>query len=393
MFHTDEILEIWPDLIDSYEVHPHLPFADLDIPFELQRFAAEDEGRTEAPSERRRREERDKGNVAKSPELPASIVLLAGVGILYLLGDFFFKHSFLLFRKYLMGLSKVRGFGQESLQVLLKDFATDILYILFPLLGITVVAAILGNLVQVGFLFSPRALNPNFGRIRPNFKRVLPTRQTLFNLAKSIAKVALIGWVSYIIISQDFSKVLLAGDMGLKQAMSLIATTAFKVFIVVSILLLAIGIADYFYQRFEYEESLKMTKQEAKQETKEQEGDPTLQSRRRQLGRDIINQRQMLSNVPEADVVITNPTHYAVALRFDNQIHEAPEVIAKGVDEFALLIIRIAKENGIPTVENRVQARMLYEEVEIGDQIPAKFYQAVSQILSRLDSFRRKAGV
>ncbi|WP_342776080.1 EscU/YscU/HrcU family type III secretion system export apparatus switch protein [Leptospira gomenensis] len=356
---------------------------------DLQLFAAEDEGRTEPGSERRRREEREKGNVPKSPELPAAVVLLAGVALVYLMGEYFFMRAFYILRKYIHGVGLRNDISSESVTELLKNASTDLFTLLWPLLGITLVGAVLGNVAQVGFIFAPRALSFNFSRIRPNFKKVLPTRQTLFNLGKSLSKVALIAWVSYIVISKDFFPILLSGEMGLEQAVALVMSTSFKIFLVVGIILLAISIVDYLYQRYEYEESLKMTPSEAKREAKESDGDRSLQARRRQLARDMMNKRKMLAKVPEADVVITNPTHFAVALEYKPGIHKAPVVVAKGVDDFALLIIRIARENGVPTVEDRLQARGLYEEVELGAEVPQQFYRAIAAILSRLESFRR----
>ncbi|EMN48717.1 flagellar biosynthesis protein FlhB [Leptospira interrogans str. L1207] len=360
-----------------------------DFKIDLQLFAAEDEGRTEPGSERRRREEREKGNVPKSPELPAAVVLLAGVILVYLMGEYFFMRTHYILRKYIHGVGLRTDMSSESVTELLKNASTDLFTLLWPLLGITLVGAIIGNVAQVGFIFTPRALSFNFSRIRPNFKKVLPTRQTLFNLGKSLAKVGLIAWVSYIIISKDFFPILLFGEMGLEQAVALVMNSSFKIFLIVGIILLAISIVDYLYQRYEYEESLKMTPSEAKREAKESDGDRSLQARRRQLARDMMNKRKMLAKVPEADVVITNPTHFAVALEYKPGIHKAPIVIAKGVDDFALLIIRIARENGIPTVEDRLQARGLYEEVELGAEVPQQFYRAIATILSRLESFRR----
>ncbi len=360
-----------------------------DFKIDLQLFAAEDEGRTEPGSERRRREEREKGNVPKSPELPAAVVLLAGVILIYLMGEYFFMRTFYILRKYIHGVGQRTDISSESVTELLKNASTDLFTLLWPLLGITFVGAVIGNVAQVGFIFTPRALSFNFSRIRPNFKKVLPTRQTLFNLGKSLAKVGLIAWVSYIIISKDFFSILISGEMGLEQAVALVMSSSFKIFLVVGIILLAISIVDYLYQRYEYEESLKMTPSEAKREAKESDGDRSLQARRRQLARDMMNKRKMLAKVPEADVVITNPTHFAVALEYKPGIHKAPIVIAKGVDDFALLIIRIARENGVPTVEDRIQARGLYEEVELGAEVPQQFYRAIATILSRLESFRR----
>ena len=185
---------------------------------DLQLFAAEDEGRTEEGSDRRRREEQDKGNVPKSTELPAALVLVASILALYLLGNYIFVRSFVLFKKYFQDFAMRTEFNAEEFGILLKSASADIASLLLPILGVTFIAAIVGNVVQVGFMFSPGAVSFNFNKIVPKFGKVLPTKNTMYNLVKSIGKIVIIGWVSYIIISMDFLPILLMGDMGLKGA-------------------------------------------------------------------------------------------------------------------------------------------------------------------------------
>lgn len=358
---------------------------------DLQLFAAEDEGRTEPASERRRREEREKGNVPKSQELSSSIVLIAASVLLYILGEYFIKRSAIFFRKYFHFARDPGEFSSESFGELLRHASTDIFWLLAPILGITFLFGIVGNIVQVGFLFAPRAMEFRFDRIRPNFKRVLPTRQTLFNLAKSLLKVVLIGWVSYIIVAKDFLKLLLLGDMGIVQAMSLVGFSGFKIFAIIGLILFIISIADYFYQKYEYEESLKQTPSEAKREMKEQGGDGAMIARRRQLMRDMLNSN-MLQSVPKADVVITNPIHFAVALSFRSGIDTAPRVIAKGEDQMALTIKEKAKKSGVPIVEDRLLAQQLYKSVELNQEIPSNLYQAVSLVFRNLKKYQEMVG-
>ncbi|MCB1176686.1 MAG: flagellar type III secretion system protein FlhB [Leptospiraceae bacterium] len=357
---------------------------------DLQLFAAEDEGRTEEGSERRRKEEKDKGNVPRSTELPAALVLLATIVTVFFLGGYFFKKSAYLFLKAFEGIPSYTRFGTEEVKQIFTSAATEIIYILFPVFLVAFVIAVAGNIIQVGFIFSPRAISFNFSRIAPNFKRVLPSRQTLFNLGKSLLKVLVVAWISYVIISLDFYNILLSGEFGIKQAMGLIFRTGLKISIAVGIMFLIVGIVDFFYQRYEFEESLKMTPSEAKQEMKETEGDKSNLNRRRQMVREFIR-KGMLQRVPKADVVVVNPTHYSVALQYDPAIHTAPVVTAKGMDEFALIIRRLAKKHNVPIIEDRIQARLMYEEVEVDMEIPAKFFRAVSLIIAKLDKFRRVA--
>jgi flagellar biosynthesis protein FlhB len=357
---------------------------------DLQLFAAEDEGRTEQGSDRRRKEERDKGNVPKSSELPAALILLTSMATVYLLGNYLFTKSFLLFRKYFENIHNYKTFSEADLGILFRVSAEDILTLLLPILTITFLMAIVGNVVQVGFLFTPQAIGFKFSKIVPNFKKVLPTRQVLFNLAKSLSKVILVGWVCYIIISLDFLPMLLMGDMGLKGAMKLLGMTAVKIFIVIGIIFFAISLLDYQFQKYEFEESIKMTPSEAKQEMKETEGDKSILNRRRQMVREFIR-KGMLQRIPKADVVVVNPTHYSVALAYDQKVHSAPVVFAKGMDELALLIRQLAKKHNVPIIEDRIVAKMLYDEVEVDSVIPSKFFHAVSLIIARLAKYRRVA--
>ncbi|TGN21140.1 EscU/YscU/HrcU family type III secretion system export apparatus switch protein [Leptospira idonii] len=359
---------------------------------ELQLFAAEDEGRTEPPSERRRREEKEKGNVPKSAEVASTLVLLGGTGVLFVLGERFVKNIAVFIKKYIAMGVHVDHFGTEEFRSTMTLVARDFLNLIWPILAITVVFAIVGNVVQVGFMFTPRAVSFRFDRITPNFKRILPNRQTMFNLLKSLAKVILIGVVSYILIAGDFLKILLTGNMGVMESIALISYSGFKIMMTVGILLLAIAAADFFFQKFEFEESLKQTPSEAKREMKDDSGDPSLKNRRMQLARDMM-QGNMLKEVPKADVVITNPTHYSVALAYEFGRDQAPRVVAKGENRLALEIRRIAKENDVPIVESPQQARLLYAQVDVGKEIPNEFFQAIVSILVTLEKFRKKVGM
>ncbi len=362
-----------------------------DFRINLQLFAAADEGRTEPPSERKRREEREKGNVPKSPELSSAIVLIAASALLYIMGEFFVRKSAIIMRKYLQLARNPGEFNTESFSELLRNASWDMFVILAPLLGVTFVFGILGNVVQVGFLFAPRAIEFRFERLIPNFKKILPTQQTLFNLAKSLMKIVLIGWVSYIVVSKDFLRIMLTGDMGILQALELVSYSGFKIFIIVGIILLVIAVADFYYQKYEFEENLKQTPSEAKREIKEQVGDGALIARRRQIMRDIVSSN-MLQQVPSADVVITNPIHFAVALSFNSAVDTAPKVIAKGEDQMALTIKEIAKKNNIPIVEDRLLAQQLYKMVDINQEIPFNLYQAVSIVFVNLRKYKEMAG-
>ena len=203
------------------------------------------------------------------------------------------------------------------------------------------------------------------------------------NLFKSIFKVLVIGFVSYLIISADFDDLMRLPDVSLQLAVKLVMISALKIVVWSSVFLLILAVPDYFFQKHEFIESLKMKKEEVKEELKETMGDPHVRAKMREMQREIVL-RNMISEVPKADVIVTNPTHYAVALKYDVQIMDAPVVIAKGVDSMALKIREIARQNSIEMIENRPLARELYNRMDIGDIIPEDLFKAVSFIYAEL---------
>jgi flagellar biosynthetic protein FlhB len=361
------------------------PFA-VATPFDihLQWFAAEDEGRTEEPTEHKLRKAREEGKVAKSVELTSSLVLLfsiAAVGLLagYLLRNFLTMLSYFLQRS---GQAEVAWDAG-----LLPTFYTFLLRLMVPVAVVAFLAALLGNVVQVGFLFSVKPITPDVSRVLPHFGRFLRraffSGEAAFNLGKTLLKVALIFAVAYINIRGELPKLLSLMDMHVMTAFGLVATVAFRILVEAALAMLVLGVPDYFFQRRQHIEALKMSRQEIKEERRMYEGDPLVKSRLREKMRELLT-RNMMKAVPKADVVITNPTHYSVAIEYDRLIMEAPTVTAKGVDAIALRIREIARENKVPLVENRPLARTLYQEVEIGETIPEKYYEVMAIILAEV---------
>ena len=256
-----------------------------------------------------------------------------------------------------------------------------------PIAAVAVVGAIFSNVLQVGFIFSVKPITPDFSKIVPRFgqyfKRTLFSVEGLFNFAKSLLKIIIIGVISFLTIQGEFDKLRRLFEGPFWPSIAFIFSLTMRLVIEVAAALIALAIPDYLFQRRQYMESLKMSKQEVKEERKMQEGDPLVKSRLRERMRELLL-RNMAANVPKADVVITNPTHYAIALEWDQEKMPAPTVTAKGVDEVAQRIKRIAVENGVPLVENRPLARALYTDVEIGDSIPDKYYQAIAAVLAHL---------
>ncbi len=203
------------------------------------------------------------------------------------------------------------------------------------------------------------------------------------NLFKSIFKVIAIGLVAYLIIADNFDIILQTPDVSIAMAMKTVAVTALKIIIWSTVLLLVLAIPDYFFQKREFIESLKMTKEEIKEELKETMGDPYIRARLREMQREIV-MRNMITEVPKADVVVTNPTHYAVALKYEKKSMEAPTVVAKGVDSMALRIREVARENAVPMIENRPLAQEMYKRLDVGDIIPEDLFYAVSLVYAEL---------
>jgi flagellar biosynthetic protein FlhB len=250
--------------------------------------------------------------------------------------------------------------------------------------------------VQVGFIFSTKPIQPDLTRINPNpirfFTKILFTRQAAMNLAKAIFKIAAISVVAFFLIRKDIHQIMLTVDMGVLQAMYFCLMIAFKLVMIISGILLVLSVPDYFFQRHEHIESLKMTRQELKEERKLLEGDPLLRARMRERQRDYAR-RRMMAEVPKADVVITNPVHYAVALQYEELKMRAPLCVAKGRDIIAENIKRIAKENEVTVVENRPLARELYRRVDIGDEIPEDLFTAVAEVIAFVYKLKRKKAV
>ena len=352
---------------------------------DLQWFAAEDEGRTEEPSEYKIRKAREEGRVAKSQELVAAVGLLLPALALALLAPYFARTMremvvFYFSRAASADISRDAG-------PLAAAFFSYFARLAVPLAAVAVLGALFSNIVQVGFLFSIKPITPDFSRIVPHFGEFLRkttfSMQGLFGLAKSVVKITIIGLIAYMSVRDQIDRILSLFTTPFWTSVMFIGTLSIRLIIQAAIATLILSVPDYLFQRHQYMESLKMSKEEVKEERKQQEGDPLIRSRLRERMRELLS-RNMAANVPKADVVITNPTHFAVALEWEREKMVAPVVTAKGQDEVALRIRRIAEENGVPLVENRPLARALYAEVEIGDAIPEKYYQAIAAVLAHV---------
>ncbi|MDR3312767.1 MAG: flagellar biosynthesis protein FlhB [Spirochaetaceae bacterium] len=355
---------------------------------DLQWFAAEDEGRTEDPTEYKLRKAREEGRVPKSQELNAALVMLLTTITLTILAPWVFRNCTEMMR-FFFSRSTSFSFNQTGAA---QGFFYYLVKMFLPIGSIALITAIAANLIQNrGFIFSAKPLEPNFSKIIPRFgqyfRRTIFSLEGAFNVAKSIVKVAILFLMSYLLIRGDLVKLLSLLNVNLWTGITHIAWMAAKLLIIAAVFFLVIAVPDYLMQRYQFMEQMKMSKQEVREEFKQQEGDPMIKNR-------IMQQMQALlrfnlrESVSQADVVITNPTHYAVALHYDRQSMPGPMVMAKGVDDLALRIREIAAENDVPLVEDRPLARALYAETNVGDSIPEHFYTALAIILAQVQSMK-----
>lgn len=351
----------------------------------LQWFAPEDEGKTEEPSEYKLRKAREEGRVAKSQDLTGAIGLLLPVLALAVFAPWIFTELGAMLRWFLtvsVELDPVRDRALIGGQFL-RFFSRLVL----PVAVVAVIAALFGNLLQIGFLFTTKPLKPDFKKVVPRFgqylKKTVFSGEGLFNLAKSVLKIAIVGVIAYLNIMAEIPKLSRLFSSTVWASTILVTATALRIIIEVAILMLILAVPDYLYQKRQFRKSLKMSKQEVKEEHKMFEGDPKVKGRLRERMREILS-KNMAANVPKADVVVTNPTHFAVAIEYNPLSSAVPLVSAKGQDEVALRIRAIAKEHGVPVVENKPLARALYAAVEIGDPVPEQYYQAIAALLAQV---------
>ena len=353
---------------------------------------AEQQGqeKTEAPTEKKRRESREEGQVAFSKELP-SAALLAGILLTLiatspLIIDAFRDMTTQIFRE----MSKADELSIGSLYDLSGEIFSTLLPAFAPFAAIIVLVGILASVLQVGVQITLKAIAPKFNKISPltGLKRLFST-QSLADFLKSMAKLIIVGIVGYITYMDKITELnglsVATPEAILEYNFTVVAEVSGKIVLA----LVAIAIFDYLYQRWHHEKQLMMTKQEVKEETKQTEGDPQLKARIRQIQREMSNAR-MMQEVPKADALIVNPTHFSVAVLYDRDVMEAPEVTAKGTDHMALRMRTVARENSVPILERPELARDLYANVEIGETIPERFYKAIAEILAFVYRLRRR---
>lgn len=345
--------------------------------------------KTEQATPKRREDARQKGQVARSSELTSVAILMAGLLSLSALGAYMYRH--------LTGFmvdAFVNSYTFEidplTIRHLTWTWMSRFLQIVAPLVALLLATAAAINYAQVGVLFSSKPLEPKMNRISPlaGVKRLFSPRG-LVELAKGLFKVAMVAYVTYLTIAAEVSEFVTYMDMEVGQIFGLSGDVILTLGYRIVLLLLIMAILDYAFQRWDYEKNLRMTKQEVKEELKQQEGDPQQRARVRSLQREM-SQRRMMGDVEQADVVVTNPTHIAVALKYKSDTMDAPIVLAKGQRLVAERIKELAREAGVPLVENKPLARALFKTAQIGEQIPEELFKAVAEVLAFVFQLRRR---
>lgn len=345
---------------------------------DLQYFSGE---KTEKATPKKREDARKKGQSAKSQDLNTAIVLLAVFFFILFAGSYLRKGIFSLFQSSLQDFLLMDA-TEENLQVIFLRILKELALYLGPIMLVALVAGVAANFFQVGFMFSSEAIAPKLDKLNPisGFKRIFSMR-AIVELLKSILKITFVGLVTFTVLWKRMSEILVLSQKSVGTALVTIGSLTLQMGLFASGALLFLAVLDFLYQKYDFEKNIRMSKQDIKDEYKNSEGDPQIKSRIKQRQREMA-MRRMMQEVPKADVVITNPTHFAVVIKYDETERDAPFVVAKGVDFVAQKIKLIAKENDVITVENRPLARALYSQAEIGDNIPEEFFKAVAEILA-----------
>ena len=365
----------------------------LNIPFDLQRFAsAESEGRTEKATEHKKRKAREEGRVALSKEIPAVAVAIAAFGTMVILGKYIFK---VLRNSFVYIFENYQNLSLHNPKLYFDTLIFPMVKLFLPMAIVAFVVALVSNYGQIGGMkFYSKPLIPDFKRVNPNifkfFQKQVFSPIGAFNLLKSIVKVVIIVAVAFFVIKSHIMEIMDLFNMDISAGFIFMLKVCVKIVFFVMILMLIFSIADVFFVHKQHEEELKMKKEEVKQEFKDLEGDPQVKSKLKQMYQSLLSQQKILNDiVPQADVVITNPTHFAVALRYDRVVDDVPRVIAKGQDEFAQKIKKVAAEHGIYLYENVPLARKLYADVKINDYVPETMWTLVVTALKLAYAFQR----
>lgn len=347
--------------------------------------------KTEPATYKKRQEMRQKGQIPRSKELVTAVVLLISFWSMKLLFPYIFKDMINAVRTFLSFPKDIDSkFTNENIMQIFLQCLIIIARVLAPILIIIALAVIIVNYMQVGSVFTAKPLMPNLNKLNPveGFKRLF-SKSNFVELLKSIFKIGIIGYVVYDYLIDNYKILPELLNMNVERTTIFIGNTIISIGIRAAVVLLVLAFFDYGFQLWDYEKNIRMSKQEIKDEYKLTEGNPQIKSKIREKQRQL-SLRRMMAEVPNADVIITNPTHFAVAVKYDASTSDAPMVIAKGKDLIAQKIKDTAKENKVTVVENKPLAQAIYKSVEIGEKIPSELYKAVAEVLAFVYSLKEK---
>lgn len=350
---------------------------------------AEDQGeKTEEATDSRREDFRKRGQVAMTRELSTALFFLLMAALLYVTGRFFLKNVFEIFNQSMGGdfIAKMR---EGHLREILLNVGYKILVLVSPLFLVSLIIGIASQVLQTGFLQVEDALTPDLNKLNPlNSLGRIFSMKGVVELIKSVLKMLAIGFIMYLILKDEIRQIPYLSAMSIEQILHYLGAILYKLILSTGLFMLVLAVADYFFQRWQLEKEMMMTKQEIKEEMKSRDGDPLIKARIRRVQKEIAN-RKMMSEIPKATVVVTNPTHIAVVIKYTENL-PAPQLVAKGADFMAEKIKEIAREHNIPIVENKPLARAIFKTMKIGQVIPRELFVAVAEVLSYIYRLKRK---
>ena len=357
------------------------------LKLDLQRFAQE---KTEKATPKRRQEARKKGQVARSADVPSSLIFLFVFLFLFMAGGMVVGELVRLFRLPFDEGWLLLEVTSERVTTIYSDMLSKMAIVMLPIMAVAMVAGVGGNYVQIGTLFTTEPLKMKLERLNPvqGAKRIF-SRRALVEFLKSLLKFVVVAVVVILVLQYHLEDIFKLSRVPVEATATVIGKLLVQMGLFVALTLVLLSIPDYMYQRYDHEKNIRMSKQDIKDELKKTEGSPEIREKIKQKQRQMAMQR-MMEEVPKADVIITNPTHYAVALKYDAETMSAPQVVAKGADMLAKRIRDLAEEYEIPLMENKPLARTLYDEVEIGDTVPPDLFQAVAEVLAYVYRMREK---
>jgi flagellar biosynthesis protein FlhB len=336
--------------------------------------------KTEQPTGKKLQDARKKGNVPQSREVPSVLILSGAIGVLYFSGSWMFGRLTDMMR-IMYRRAGTLDMVPETMHTLFWDIFLNSVVVLIPLMLVVITAGVFGNVAQFGFLITGEKLTPNLAKLNPisGFKKLVSLR-SLVELAKSVIKLVIICGVAFIVFNRYLDQIPGLMQLSIGNILNFIGQVSFQMCLYTCMVLLLMAVLDFAYNKWQHQQDLKMTKQEVRDEFKQREGDPAVKARIRSVQREMVRKR-MMEAIPDATVVITNPTHLAIAIKYEEGM-PAPTVVAKGAGFVAQKIKAIATDNDIPLVENKPLARTMFKTTEVGDFIPADLYRAVAEILA-----------